>query len=55
MSKGLLLVGAGGHARSCIEVIESAGLRVFGLVDRDTSMLGGDVLVILCWVVMPSW
>ncbi len=43
MSKGLLLVGAGGHARSCIEVIESAGLRVFGLVDRDTSMLGGDV------------
>lgn len=44
MSKGLLLVGAGGHARSCIEVIESAGLRVFGLIDRDTKMLGREVL-----------
>lgn len=43
MSKGLLLIGAGGHARSCIEVIESAGLRVFGLIDRDTRMLGSDV------------
>lgn len=44
MSKGLLLVGAGGHARSCIELIESAGLRVFGLIDCDASMLGRDVL-----------
>lgn len=44
MSKGLLLVGAGGHARSCIEVIESAGLRIFGLIDRDARMLGCDVL-----------
>lgn len=43
MSKGLLLVGAGGHARSCIEVIESAGLSVFGLIDRDTNMLNRDV------------
>lgn len=44
MSKGLLLVGAGGHARSCIEVIESAGLRIFGLIDHDANMLGRDVL-----------
>ncbi len=44
MSKGLLLIGTGGHARSCIEVIESAGLRIFGLVDRDTGVVGRDVL-----------
>lgn len=44
MSKGVLLVGAGGHARSCIEVIESAELRIFGLIDRDSGMLGRDVL-----------
>ncbi len=44
MSKGLLLIGAGGHARSCIEVIESAGLRIFGLVDRDTGAVDRDVL-----------
>lgn len=51
MSKGLLLIGAGGHARSCIEVIESAGLRIYGLVDREAAagekilgypVLGGD-------------
>lgn len=44
MSNGLLLIGAGGHARSCIEVIESAGLRIFGLIDRDAGMAGRDVL-----------
>lgn len=44
MNNGLLLVGAGGHARSCIEVIESAGLRIFGLIDRDASMIGNSVL-----------
>jgi sugar O-acyltransferase (sialic acid O-acetyltransferase NeuD family) len=44
VSKGVLLIGAGGHARSCIDVIESAGLRVFGLIDRDPTMVGGDVL-----------
>jgi len=44
MSKGLLLVGAGGHARSCIEVIESAGLCVLGLIDRDMKILGSAVL-----------
>lgn len=44
MSRGLLLVGAGGHARSCIEVIESAGWRIFGLVDRDIGAVGRDVL-----------
>ena len=34
MSKGLLLIGAGGHAEACIEVIESARLKVYGLIDR---------------------
>ncbi|MCX7180898.1 MAG: NeuD/PglB/VioB family sugar acetyltransferase [Proteobacteria bacterium] len=28
----ILLVGDGGHARSCIDVLESAGLRIAGLV-----------------------
>lgn len=44
MSKGLLLVGAGGHARSCIDVIEGAGLSVFGLIDRDADLKNSDVL-----------
>lgn len=44
MNNGLLLIGAGGHARSCIEVIESAGLRIFGLIDRDAGMIGNSVL-----------
>lgn len=44
MSKGLLLVGAGGHARSCVEVIESAGLSVFGLIDRNAKLLTSGVL-----------
>lgn len=44
MSKGLLLVGAGGHARSCIDVIESAGLSVFGLLDRNSDLKNNDVL-----------
>ncbi len=33
MVKRLLLLGAGGHARSCIEAIESAGLAIRGLID----------------------
>lgn len=44
MSKGLLLVGAGGHARSCIEVIESGGLSVFGLIDRNLELVQSGVL-----------
>lgn len=44
MSNGLLLIGAGGHARSCIEVIESSGLGIFGLIDRDAGMAGRSVL-----------
>lgn len=44
MSKGLLLIGAGGHARSCIDVIESSGQPILGLIDRDPNMLGTEVL-----------
>jgi sugar O-acyltransferase (sialic acid O-acetyltransferase NeuD family) len=35
MTNGLLLVGAGGHARSCIEVIESTNIyRIAGLIGQ---------------------
>lgn len=43
MPSGLLLLGAGGHARSCIEAIESAGVAIRGLVDR-SDMVGQQVL-----------
>ena len=43
MTKGLLLIGAGGHARSCIDVIESAGMPIRGLVDK-TERIGQSVL-----------
>ena len=32
----ILLIGSGGHARSCIEVIETGGLfRIFGILDNE--------------------
>jgi len=30
----ILLIGAGGHARSCIDVIENAGLEIAGLIGQ---------------------
>lgn len=44
MKSGVLLIGAGGHARSCIDVIESAGLSIIGLIDRDPRAVGENVL-----------
>ena len=43
MLDGLLLLGAGGHARSCIEAIESAGLTIHGLIDG-ADLVGQQVL-----------
>ena len=50
--KTLLLIGGGGHCRSCIDVVEAAGnYRILGLVERVGSppdsvwgypVLGGD-------------
>lgn len=44
----ILLVGSGGHARSCIDVLESAGFRIAGLVGRQdevgSSVFGYPVL-----------
>jgi sugar O-acyltransferase (sialic acid O-acetyltransferase NeuD family) len=31
-SKHILMIGAGGHARACIDVVEAAGFKIFGLV-----------------------
>ena len=34
----IILVGAGGHARSCIDVIELNGIyKIVGLVEKDYS------------------
>jgi len=49
MTRDLLLIGAGGHARSCIEVIESTGIyRIAGLIGQPleigTSELGYKVI-----------
>ena len=35
----ILLIGAGGHARSCIDVIEAVGqFKIAGLIEKDESM-----------------
>lgn len=40
----ILLVGAGGHARSCIDVIEQDGqFEIVGIVDKP-ELLGSDIL-----------
>lgn len=45
MTETLLLVGAGGHARACIDVIEQGGrFRILGLVDNDPQLRGQSVL-----------
>lgn len=50
-NRDILLIGAGGHARSCIDVIEAAGFNIVGLVGRSDEIgncvlgypvLGGD-------------
>lgn len=50
-SRDILLIGAGGHARSCIDVVEAAGFNIVGLVGRSDEIgnrvlgypvLGGD-------------
>lgn len=44
----ILLVGAGGHAHSCIDVLESAGWKIVGLIglpdEVDNDLLGYRVL-----------
>lgn len=42
-SKNILLIGAGGHALSCIDVIEAAGFSIVGLVAR-AEEVGNKVL-----------
>ena len=39
MSKNLILIGAGGHARSCIDVIEQEGrFKIIGLVGSESEL-----------------
>ncbi len=40
----IILIGAGGHAKSCIDVIELYGqYKIAGVVDRDESGMFGDI------------
>jgi len=40
----ILLIGAGGHARSCIDVIETVGhLEIAGLVEKDKNVDGSNL------------
>ena len=34
MKKILIIIGAGGHAKSCIDVIESQKYYIFGILDN---------------------
>ena len=39
MSKNLILIGAGGHTRSCIDVIEQEGkFKITGIVGLDSEL-----------------
>lgn len=41
----LLLIGAGGHARACIDIVEQAStFQILGLVDNAEDLQGTDVL-----------
>jgi sugar O-acyltransferase (sialic acid O-acetyltransferase NeuD family) len=40
MPESVVLIGGGGHCRSCIDVVESAGFRIAGIIDRT----GGTIL-----------
>lgn len=42
-SRNILLIGAGGHARSCIDVVEAAGFNIAGLIAR-ANEIGSRVL-----------
>ncbi len=40
----ILLIGAGGHARSCIDVIETLGqLEIVGLIEKDEEIKGDNL------------
>ena len=40
----ILLIGAGGHARSCIDVIETVGqFEIVGLIEKDEEIKGDNL------------
>lgn len=49
----IILVGGGGHCRSCIDVLESGGHAIFGILDQEPAIsevlgytvIGGDDLI----------
>ena len=45
----ILLIGAGGHCRACIDVIRAEGrFAIAGVVERDGAAVSGN-----CWVAQP--
>jgi len=41
--KNLILIGAGGHCRSCIDVIEAEKkYKIIGLIDKNKSTINKD-------------
>ena len=52
MSNPIVLIGGGGHCKSCIDVIESAGVQIAGFIDKDPNsriegykFLGDDLVI----------
>ena len=45
----ILLIGAGGHARSCIDVIETVGqFRIAGLIEKDEEINNAMIEIMVC-------
>jgi UDP-perosamine 4-acetyltransferase len=40
----IIILGAGGHARVCIDLLQSLGYDIFGVFDDDTSLQGTKIL-----------
>jgi sugar O-acyltransferase (sialic acid O-acetyltransferase NeuD family) len=46
MSEPIVLVGGGGHCLACIDVIESSGNKIAGIIDKEVSIKMNDYRVL---------
>ena len=45
--KPLILIGAGGHARSCIDVIENENkYYIYGIIDKEVKKILWDIKIL---------
>lgn len=44
MDDKIVLVGGGGHCKACIDVLETCGLLISGILDRETNGTGSSIL-----------